>query len=111
MGGGRWGSWRTWGGRGNPHHPSRPIHVESWRHNLQTREVSSVITSIPREKRPALHRCVRANVEVRKLNLAMCLGLIGDVDDALQWINNAIDWGMCGTQYYENNRFLEPLRD
>ena len=44
-------------------------------------------------------------------NLAMCLGLVGDRDEALQWIDHAIDWGFSGSVHFEENIFLEPLYD
>ena len=49
--------------------------------------------------------------EYFSLNLAMCLGFIGDRDEALEWIDHAIDWGFSGSIHFETNIFLEPLYD
>ncbi len=43
--------------------------------------------------------------------LAICLNIIGETDEALSWIENAIDWGLSAHQWYEGSRFLEPLHD
>jgi serine/threonine-protein kinase len=42
--------------------------------------------------------------------LAFCLAQIGDIDEALEWIRHAIEWGLSGFQLLEANPLLEPLR-
>jgi serine/threonine protein kinase len=41
--------------------------------------------------------------------LAVCLVHIGDVDEALEWIERAVSWGFRAHRFYESNRYLAPL--
>jgi hypothetical protein len=42
--------------------------------------------------------------------LAACLAQIGEIDEALTWIERAISWGLVAHRFYETNRFFAPLR-
>jgi serine/threonine protein kinase/tetratricopeptide (TPR) repeat protein len=42
--------------------------------------------------------------------LAACLVRVGEVEEALGWIERAISWGLVAHSFYETNRFFVPLR-
>jgi tetratricopeptide (TPR) repeat protein len=42
--------------------------------------------------------------------LAACLAQVGEIDEALSWIERAISWGLVAHRFYETNRFFAPLR-
>lgn len=42
--------------------------------------------------------------------LAACLAHVGEIDEALRWIEQAITWGIIAHRFYEANRFFAPLR-
>ena len=42
--------------------------------------------------------------------LAACLTHIGEIDEALSWIEHAISWGLIAHGFYESNRFFARLR-
>ena len=42
--------------------------------------------------------------------LAACLAQVGEIDEALGWIERAISWGLVAHRFYETNRFFAPLR-
>jgi len=43
--------------------------------------------------------------------LASCLAWVGELDEALDWIEQAIAWGNAAHRFHETNRFFAPVRD
>lgn len=56
-------------------------------------------------------REVATTDEYYPLFLANGLALVGDTDEALQWLEQAISWGFTNHRFLsQHNRFLAPLR-
>jgi TolB-like protein len=65
---------------------------------------------VERTVEAAAMRQVARTDEYIPFYLAMCFAEVGEIDEALSWLEQAIKWGNCATRWYETNRFLAPLR-